>query len=60
MQCSGRLLIGVKLKIVENRDIVSMRRDFKICTWSYFSVEEYIKIVKQKSDLYKSVSFLPY
>ena len=31
-----------------------MRRDFKICTWSYFSVEEYTKIIKQKSDLYKS------
>ena len=43
-----------------NRDIVLMRRDFKICTWSYFSVEEYIKIIKQKSDLYKSAPFLPY
>ena len=60
MQCSGNLLIEVELKIVENRDIVSMRRDFKICTWFYFSVEEYIKIIKQKCDLYKSASFLPY
>ena len=48
------------MKIAENRNIVSMRRDFKICTWSYFSVEGYIKIIKQKSDLYKSASFLLY
>ena len=47
MQCQGRLLIGVKLKIVENRDIASMRRDFKICTWSYFSVVEYIKLLSR-------------
>ena len=46
--------------MVENRDMVSTRGDFKICTWSYFSVQEYIKIIKQKSDLYKSASFLPY
>ena len=36
-----------------------MRGYFKIRTWSYFSVEEYIKIIIQKSDLYKSASFLP-
>ena len=47
-----------KLKIIENRDIVLMRRDFKICTWSYFSVEEYNKIINQRSDLYKPASFL--
>ena len=58
VQCKGRLLIGVKLKIFENRDIVSMRRDFKICICSYFSVEEYIKMIKQTSDLYESTSFL--
>ena len=34
-----------------------MREDFKICIWSYFSVEEYIKIIKQKFDLYKPTSF---
>ena len=37
-----------------------MRGDFKIYTWSYFSVEKYIKIIKQKSDLYKLASFLTY
>ena len=52
--------MGNKLKIVENREIVFMRKDYKICTLSYFSVEEYINIINQRSDLYKPASFLPH
>ena len=41
----------------KNGDIVLKRRGFKICTWSYFPVKEYFKIIKLKSELYKSPLF---
>ena len=42
-----------QFKPVKIRDIFLKKRDFKLCTYSYFPIEEYIKIIKQKYEISK-------
>ena len=42
-----------QFKPVKIRDIILKKRDFKLCTYSYFPIEEYIKIIKQKYEISK-------
>ena len=37
----------------------SKEKDFKICTWSYNPIKEYINIIQQKSELNKTALYLP-
>ena len=41
-----------KYKAVKSKISVLKKRSFKICTWSYKPIKEYITIIQQKSELY--------